>query len=72
MTNNNLRGWLVAALMAFATVAFAQAPAQPPATTPPAAGAEAPKPPPPVAATDKETVENPYGLEALWKQGDFV
>jgi biopolymer transport protein ExbB len=22
--------------------------------------------------TDKETVDNPYGLEALWKQGDFV
>jgi len=26
----------------------------------------------PVATTAKETVENPYGLEALWKQGDFV
>ena len=20
----------------------------------------------------KETIDNPYGLEALWKQGDFV
>jgi len=27
---------------------------------------------PPVAAITKETVENPYGFEALWKQGDFV
>ncbi|MFZ5546220.1 MAG: MotA/TolQ/ExbB proton channel family protein [Pseudomonadota bacterium] len=26
----------------------------------------------PVATTAKETVDNPYGLEALWKQGDFV
>ena len=32
----------------------------------------APVPPPPVATKEKETVENPYGLEALWKQGDFV
>jgi biopolymer transport protein ExbB len=40
----------------------ADAAAQPSATTP--------QPPPPVA--DKEVVENPYGLEALWKGGDFV
>ncbi len=26
----------------------------------------------PVATTAKESVENPYGLEALWKGGDFV
>jgi biopolymer transport protein ExbB len=26
----------------------------------------------PVATTAKEEVMNPYGLEALWKQGDFV
>ena len=69
---NNLRGWLVAALMAFATVAFAQAPAQP--ANPPAAEAKAatPTPPPPAAITDRESVENPYGMEALWKQGDFI
>ena len=36
----------------------------------PAAAAPTPQPPPPVA--DKEVVENPYGLEALWKGGDFV
>ena len=34
------------------------------------AHAQAPAPKAPAAA--KETVENPYGLEALWKQGDFV
>ncbi len=32
----------------------------------------APVPPPPVAETSKETVDNPYGLDALWKGGDFV
>jgi biopolymer transport protein ExbB len=26
----------------------------------------------PVATTAKESVENPYGLDALWRQGDFV
>ncbi|EHR70464.1 biopolymer transport protein [Burkholderiales bacterium JOSHI_001] len=26
----------------------------------------------PVATTAKESVDNPYGLDALWKQGDFV
>jgi biopolymer transport protein ExbB len=34
--------------------------------------AAAPVPPPPVAETAKEEVENPYGLNALWKGGDFV
>ncbi|HEY2929316.1 MAG TPA: MotA/TolQ/ExbB proton channel family protein, partial [Albitalea sp.] len=27
---------------------------------------------PPTATTSKETVDNPYGLSALWQQGDFV
>ena len=56
--------------------ALAQAPK---AETAPAAAVEvkpAPaevKPPaPPAAATTSEVVENPYGLEALWRQGDFV
>jgi len=35
----------------------------------PAAEAKAP---PPVMAPATEVVENPYGLDALWKQGDFV
>ncbi|MBP9713189.1 MAG: MotA/TolQ/ExbB proton channel family protein [Sterolibacterium sp.] len=26
----------------------------------------------PTATTSKESVDNPYGLDALWKQGDFV
>ena len=55
--------------------AQATAPAQPAAPAAPAA--EAPKPatptpPPPVAGVEKEEVMNPYGLEALWKQGDFI
>ena len=56
--------------------ALAQAPR---AETAPAAAIEvkpAPtevKPPaPPAAAPTTEVVENPYGLEALWRQGDFV
>jgi biopolymer transport protein ExbB len=67
---------------------LAQAPAQPaagaPATAPATTDAAAtdaskaaattatPVPPPAAAGTEKETIENPYGLEALWKQGDFV
>jgi len=30
------------------------------------------KPAPPAAAPTTEVVENPYGIEALWRQGDFV
>ncbi len=30
------------------------------------------RPAPPAAAPTTEVVENPYGLEALWRQGDFV
>ena len=59
--------------LVFATSAQAQAPAPAADAAKPAeaAPADAPKPPPPVAK-EKETIENPYGLEALWKQGDFV
>ena len=39
-------------------------PAAPPATPAPPPGAG--------AGPEKEVIENPYGLEALWKQGDFV
>ena len=56
--------------------ALAQAPK---AETAPAAAIEVkPVPPevkppaPPAAAPATEVVENPYGLEALWRQGDFV
>jgi biopolymer transport protein ExbB len=43
----------------------AAAPTEPAAT--PAAPAAAPAP-----TVTKETIENPYGLEALWRQGDWV
>ncbi len=44
------------------------------APAPAAAPAPAPAAPMPAAAptVTKETIENPYGLEALWRQGDFV
>ncbi|MGU7773826.1 MotA/TolQ/ExbB proton channel family protein [Burkholderia sp. MR1-5-21] len=71
-----LRGLVLAAMTTASvapTLSFAQAApapaiaAAPAATTPPPAVATAP-----VATTAKETVNNPYGLDALWKQGDFV
>jgi biopolymer transport protein ExbB len=50
--------------------ATAQAPAaDAPKETPAAAPAAAPAPAP---AVTKETVDNPYGLSALWNGGDFV
>ena len=58
--------------------AQAQTPPAAPATpaTPAAAPAPAPAPaaaaPAPAAAKATEVVDNPYGLEALWKGGDFV
>jgi biopolymer transport protein ExbB len=72
----------LALALGLASVA-AQAQGSAPAGNAPAANAPAPaeaaKPapaPPPGAGMDvntqKEVVENPYGLEALWKQGDFV
>jgi biopolymer transport protein ExbB len=81
---NRLPALLVAVVLGFASAAFVAAP-QPayaqdkgaPATpaTPDAAKPATPAPPPGAgqdAGTQKEVVENPYGLEALWKQGDFV
>ncbi len=35
-------------------------------------GAAAPAMPAPVVESGKEVVDNPYGLDALWKGGDFV
>jgi biopolymer transport protein ExbB len=61
------------------SAAYAQATGTAPAAAP--ATADAPKPAaapaPPAGAgqdatTQKEVIENPYGLEALWKQGDFI
>jgi biopolymer transport protein ExbB len=47
---------------------------QPAAETPAAAPMPAPAAPAaaPAPTVSKEVVENPYGLEALWRQGDFV
>jgi biopolymer transport protein ExbB len=69
---------LAATLVAAPNGAFAQAASAPEATAAttaaPAASAEttAPAPAPLAAVTTKETVDNPYGLKALWAQGDFV
>ena len=73
----------VAVLMALATSLLPQAalsqtqpaaPAAAPAAPAPAATpAPAPVAAPAAAATaSKEVVDNPYGLEALWKGGDYV
>jgi biopolymer transport protein ExbB len=79
---NGLPALLTAALLACAPLAgFAQGNA--PADAKPAADANAQPANPPAAPTppagagqdvgkEKEVVDNPYGLEALWKQGDFV
>jgi len=76
--NHLVRAPLVAALIALASVASslptaalaqASAPAAD-AAAPAAAAAPAPAATGPVVA--KEAVANPYGLEALWTQGDFV
>jgi biopolymer transport protein ExbB len=51
------------------TTASASAPA---AAAPQTAAATADQPVPPPAPATSETVSNPYGLGALWKNGDFV
>jgi len=80
---NSLRVPFVAALFALATAAtlplaaHAQASAAAEATAP-AASAAAPAPeaaPPqgvPAPAVAKETIDNPYGLGALWETGGFI
>jgi biopolymer transport protein ExbB len=70
----NLRVLLAAAALSLSTLvphatAFAQAASAPEATAPAAPAAPATPAGPTVV---KETIDNPYGLEALWKQGDFV
>jgi biopolymer transport protein ExbB len=72
---NILRAPLVAAALCLSTltlhtVAFAQAASAPDASATPAPAAT----PTPAAGptVTKETIDNPYGLEALWKQGDVV
>jgi biopolymer transport protein ExbB len=74
----NARSWAarhMAALLAGLVLAFslpglghAQTPAAVEATAPPAAAAPAAVKP----VVTEEAVDNPYGLKALWNQGDFV
>jgi biopolymer transport protein ExbB len=73
-----VRAPFIAALLAVAgltaslpTPALAQAASAPEAAASPAEAAP-PVATAPVATVSKEAVENPYGLEALWKGGDIV
>ena len=66
-----------AALVAVPAHAADATPASAPATAPANAANDAvpsavPMAPAAPSATAKETVDNPYGLDALWKGGDFV
>ena len=69
---------LAAPAAVMAPAALAQTPPAPsaaPAATPPAAPPAAPAAAPapaPAAKAAAEIVDNPYGLEALWKGGDWV
>ncbi|NJN00670.1 MAG: MotA/TolQ/ExbB proton channel family protein [Aquincola sp.] len=74
MRSRALRAITIAALFAVATLAatvptaaLAQAASEPAAAQPAPAAAPALAP-----SVSKESVENPYGLEAMWKQGDVV
>jgi biopolymer transport protein ExbB len=82
-----LAGFALAAAAASLAVPFAAsaqqetpkaaepAPAAPPAAPTSSEAPVAPAPATPISAApsvSRETVENPYGLEALWKGGDFV
>ncbi len=74
--SKRLHTLFLAALVSMAAAATVLAPspalAQATAPAPAPAAAAAPAPLPPAAAPATEVVENPYGLDALWKQGDFV
>jgi biopolymer transport protein ExbB len=66
-----IRAPFAAALLVLATLAVTvPTPASAQAASAPAAAAPAAAPAAPSVA--KETIENPYGLEAMWKQGDWV
>lgn len=76
---NRFTAFIAAVLIASTTAApllisqSAHAEETPAAAAPaPEAAAPAPTPVAPAAAVEKTTVDNPYGLEALWAQGDFV
>ncbi len=83
---NTLRAPLVAALFAIATVSVAPITAHAQASAPEAAAASAPAADAtasapadagvpvgvPAPTTSKETIDNPYGLSALWRDGGFI
>ena len=69
-----LAGFVLAVSMPTGALAQAASAASP-ATAPAAPAPEAAAAPAPAAATNvvtKEAIENPFGLEAMWKEGDFV
>lgn len=76
----NIRLAAMAAALVVAAGAISMSPATQAQTPPPAAPAAAPAPAAPAApavpaapaAKAPEVIENPYGLEALWKGGDLV
>jgi len=61
-----LAGFMLA--LSLPMLAFAQAASEPAA----APAVQAPAPAAPSAAVTEEAIENPYGLQALWGQGDYV
>ena len=70
-------GLLAALALSFSApqLAMAQAASEPAAAEPAPAAAPMPMPAPAApleAVTEKQTIDNPYGLEALWNQGDLV
>ena len=64
----------IGAVIVNSSVVMAQAPKTESAPAPATETKAAPevKPVPPPALPTTEVVENPYGIEALWRQGDFV
>jgi biopolymer transport protein ExbB len=72
--NQTLAAAALTLAAAFAVApACAQAPASAPEAAAAASDAAAPAAPTPLqATTSKETIDNPYGIKALWGQGDFV
>src|SRR5438034_4408565 len=72
----DVRILLAVVFAAMSIVAMAQAPqgAPPPGAEvkPPPVVEVVKAAPPAIAAPAVEVIENPYGIEALWKQGDFV
>ena len=73
------RAPFVAALISLATLAsslptaaLAQASAPAAEVAAPVAAPAAPAAAPAMPTVTKETVDNPYGIEAMWKEGDLI